>query len=90
MCMVSGRSRSVLPWPTISKTAGSYRCFPSLAEEWKEMSNATYGLNHFDAADFRRLKSEYSAVSWTVIHGSAPAGMQCPYQQRGYSVCQIP
>jgi hypothetical protein len=72
------------------KDGGVVSLFPSLAEEWKEMSNATYGLNHFNAADFRRLRSEYSAVSWTVIHGSAPAGMQCPYQQRGYSVCQIP
>lgn len=72
------------------KDGGVVSLFPGLAVEWKQMSNATYGLNRFQAADFHRLKSDYSAVSWTVIHGAAPAGMQCPYQQRGYAVCQIP
>lgn len=72
------------------KDGGVVSLFPGLAEEWKQMSNATYGLNHFQAGDFRRLKSEYAAVSWTVVHGPAPAGMECPYQQRGYTVCQLP
>jgi hypothetical protein len=72
------------------KDGGVVSLFPGLADEWKQMSNATYGLNRFQADDFRRLKREYSAVTWTVIHGSAPAGMECPYQQRGYSVCQLP
>jgi hypothetical protein len=72
------------------KDGGVVSLFPGLAEEWKEMSNATYGLNHFRADDFRRLKSEYSVVSWTVVHGPAPAGMDCPYQQSGYTVCQLP
>ena len=48
------------------KDSGVVSLFPALAEEWKRMSNATYGLNHFSADDFRRLKSEYSAVCWTV------------------------
>jgi hypothetical protein len=52
------------------------------------MSNATYGLNNFSAVDFARLAREYP-VTWTVIHGSAPAGMDCPYQERGYDVCKI-
>jgi hypothetical protein len=72
------------------KDGGVVSLFAALAPEWKQMSNATYGLNHFQAADFARLKSEYSAVSWTLIHGQAPAGMQCPYQQQGYAVCQLP
>ncbi len=72
------------------KDGGVVSLFPGLAEEWKQMSNATYGLNHFQVDDFRRLKSEYAAVSWTVIHGPAPSGMQCPYQQGGYAVCQMP
>ncbi len=72
------------------KDSGVVSLFPDLAEEWKEMSNATYGLNHFQEQDFRRLRSEYPAVSWTVVHGPAPAGMTCPYQKQGYSVCRIP
>ena len=62
---------------------------PSLAIEWKQMSDATYGLDHFTTQDFIRLAHRYP-VTWTVIHGPAPAGMECPYQQRGYSVCKIP
>lgn len=71
------------------KDGGVVSLFPDLATEWKQMSNATYGLNHFTAADFRRLQEKYPEVSWTVVHGEAPAGMDCPYQQRGYAVCRL-
>lgn len=71
------------------KDGGAVAMFPALAGEWKQMSDATYGLNHFTAADFTRLAREYP-VTWTVIHGPAPAGMECPYQQQGYAVCKIP
>ena len=71
------------------KDGGVVSLFPNLAPEWKQMSNATYGLNHFKAEDFQRLQQEYPAVSWTVVHGPAPAGLGCPYQERGYSVCRL-
>jgi hypothetical protein len=71
------------------KDGGAVAIFPKLAVAWKQMSDATYGLNHFTAADFRRLAQVYP-VTWTVIHGPAPAGMDCPYQQQGYAVCRIP
>lgn len=71
------------------KDGGAVAIFPKLALEWKQMSDATYGLNHFTAADFTRLAQIYP-VMWAVIHGSAPAGMACPYQQQGYAVCRIP
>jgi hypothetical protein len=71
------------------KDGGVAAMFPNLAVEWKQMSNATYGLNHFQHDDFIRLARQYP-VTWTVIHGSAPDGMACPYQQRGYAVCKIP
>lgn len=70
------------------KDGGVVALFPDLAPEWKQMSNATYGLNHFSAVDFARLAREYP-VTWTVIHGPAPDGMSCPYQQHGYAVCEI-
>jgi hypothetical protein len=72
------------------KDGGVVSLFPALAVEWKQMSDATYGLNHFSAAQFQGLKREYPDVTWTVIHGEAPKGMDCPYQQRNYSVCQMP
>lgn len=71
------------------KDGGVVAVFPVLAPEWKQMTSATHGLNHFTRQDFVLLSHEYP-VNWTIIHGSAPAGMECPYQRRGYSVCKIP
>jgi hypothetical protein len=71
------------------KDGGAVAIFPALADEWKRQTNATYGLNHFTAADFTRLAHEYP-VTWALIHGPAPAGMDCPYQRQGYAVCKIP
>jgi hypothetical protein len=71
------------------KDGGVVALFPPLAGEWKQMSSATRGLNHFSAQDFTRLAHEYP-VTWTVIHGPAPAEMDCPHQQDGYAVCRIP
>lgn len=71
------------------KDGGAVAMFPELAPEWKQMTNATYGLNHFTERDFVRLAQEYP-VTWTIVHGPAPAGMSCPYDQRGYAVCKIP
>jgi len=70
------------------KDGGVVAMFPHLAVEWKQMSDATYDLNHFSSADFTRLAGQYP-VTWTVIHGPAPDGMTCPYQQRDYAVCRI-
>jgi hypothetical protein len=82
---VSGRSALA----DYFKDGGAVAIFPALAPEWKQMTNATYGLNHFTGVDFVHLAHEYP-VTWTLIHGPAPAGMDCPYQQRGYTVCRIP
>jgi len=71
------------------KDGGVVAIFPPLAAEWKQMSDATFGLNQFDVGKFERLAQAYP-VTWTVIHGSAPIGMVCPYQQQGFAVCQIP
>lgn len=71
------------------KDGGAVAIFPALAPEWKRMTDATSGLNHFSEEDFVRLAHVYP-VDWTLIHGPAPEGMDCPYQQRGYSVCRIP
>lgn len=70
------------------KDGGAVAIFPRLAVEWKQMSSATYGLNQFSAEDFSLLACRYP-VTWAVVHGPAPAGMKCPYQQGGYDVCKI-
>ncbi len=71
------------------KDAGVVVVFPKLADEWKQMSSATAGLNRFSVPEFTRLAHEYP-VTWTVIHGPAPEAMDCPYEQNGYAVCRIP
>ena len=71
------------------KDGGAVAIFPALADEWKRQTDATYGLNQFTAADFTRLAHEFP-VTWAVIHGPAPAGMNCPYDRQGYAVCEIP
>ena len=72
------------------KDGGVVSLFPDLAEEWKPMSDATYGLNGFSLARFRSLRRRYPEVNWTVIHGTAPLGLSCPYQKDAYSVCRMP
>jgi hypothetical protein len=72
------------------KDSGVVSLFPELADEWKQMSNATYGLNRFSLSQFRDLRREYPEVSWTVIHGSAPVGLDCPYRKDSYNVCRVP
>jgi hypothetical protein len=72
------------------KDGGVVSLFPALAVEWKQMSDSTYGLNHFSATQFQALKHEYPEVTWTLIHGDAPGGMDCPYRERSYSVCRMP
>ena len=71
------------------KDGGAVSIFPALAENWKQQSTATTGLNHFKAEDFAKLHQQYPVASWTVLHGNAPAGLECPYQQDGYAVCLI-
>jgi hypothetical protein len=71
------------------KDGGVVAIFPNLATEWKQMSDATSGLNSFSVEQFTHLAHQYP-VTWTVIHGAAPSGMYCPYNKQGYAVCQIP
>jgi hypothetical protein len=72
------------------KDGGAVAIFPFLAPEWKHMSDATYGLNHFSRAQFESLRKEYPEVSWTVVHGAAPGGLDCPYQRDSFEVCRMP
>ncbi len=72
------------------KDSGVVSLFPALADEWKQMSTATTGLNRFSIDQFQALHRQYPQVSWVVIHGPAPSGMDCPYVRDGFSVCHMP
>ena len=42
------------------KDSGVVSLFPGLADEWKQMSSATYGLNHFNIAQFQPASAAIS------------------------------
>lgn len=72
------------------KDGGVVAIFPFLAPEWKHMSDATYGLNRFSRTQFESLRKQYPEVSWTVVHGTPPTGLDCPYQRDSFEVCRMP
>ena len=72
------------------KDAGAVSIFPALAEEWKQQSLATKGLNNFQQKDFLQLQAAYPVVTWTLLHAPAPSSLNCPYQHDGFAVCRLP
>ena len=71
------------------KDSGVVSLFPELAPEWQREQLAQQGWSHFSLADFQRLATQYP-VSWVVLQGAAPAGLDCPYRNRAVTVCRIP
>ena len=72
------------------KDGGVVAIFPFLAPEWKQMTNATYGLNQFTRERFLQLQRLYPEVDWTVVRGVPPSGLECPYNKDSFAVCRIP
>ncbi len=71
------------------KDSGVVSLFPQLAPEWAREQQAQQNWNHFCLADFQQLAQRYP-VSWVVLRGARPDGLNCPYQNETVSVCQIP
>ena len=71
MCMVSASISERSALADYYKDGGVVSLFPAPAVEWKQMSNATYGLNHFPRT-VSEPETEYPEVTWTVIHGDSP------------------
>ena len=71
------------------KDGGAVAVFPKLAVEWMQMSDATYGMNHFTAADFTRLAHVYR-VTWTVIHGLRPLAWIAPTSSKATRCARFP
>jgi hypothetical protein len=61
---------------------------PRLASRWRKEVEAQRGWEHFGFEDFQRLKAAFG-VSWILIEGAPPAGMQCPFENRAVRVCQL-
>ena len=70
------------------KDSGAVSLFPQLAPEWERQVLADRGLNHFVAADFRKLVRLYP-VTWILMVGHGAPGLICPYQNRDLAVCRM-
>jgi hypothetical protein len=70
------------------KDSGAVSLFPQLAVEWERQVLADRGLDHFVAADFRKLVKLYP-VTWILMMGRGAPGLICPYQNRDLSVCRM-
>jgi hypothetical protein len=77
------------------KDGGMAARVPPLAPRWLREVTAQSGWENFDAADFHRLKREFS-VTWIVLSRAdslftvPPAGtMTCPYSNQEVRVCRL-
>jgi hypothetical protein len=71
------------------KDSGAVSLFPGLAERWKSQVDALPPWARVRRADLESLASRYP-VTWIVVAGDGPPGLECPYRKRGVSVCRVP
>jgi len=73
----------------VVKDSGAVSLFPNMADEWKSEVAAQSGWDKFERCDFEHLATLYP-VTWIVVTRSpGPAGLACPYEDGGLSVCRI-
>jgi hypothetical protein len=70
------------------KDSGAVSLFPQLAEHWKSQVQAQKGWASFKRRDFEHVAKLYP-VTWILTRSPGPAGLACPYQKEGLSVCRI-
>lgn len=61
---------------------------PAIAPRWLEQVQDAEGFRRFRREDFLRLRRKYG-VSWAVIEGVAPVGIECPYENGRVKVCRV-
>jgi hypothetical protein len=71
------------------KDSGVVSLFPQLAPEWAREQAAQKDWARFQLPDLQRLSQRYP-VSWVVLRGMPPAGLNCPYNNGAVAACQIP
>jgi hypothetical protein len=82
------------------KDSGAVSMFPAMAERWREQVRAQQGWQHFQLADFERLRRDWG-VTWLVLEAGLPMraevarsggkalGLDCPFQNYAVSVCRF-
>src|SRR4051794_30208760 len=69
------------------KDSGAVTMFPALAGEWQQQQLAQRGWEHFQRADFERLRQQFG-VNWVVL--TSPAILDdCPYRNPAVAVCRL-
>lgn len=71
------------------KDGGVVQMFPDIGDAWFAQMKAQIGIDHFQLADFERLKHEYGA-GWAILRQRDIAEMDCPYRNNVVMVCQVP
>jgi len=62
---------------------------PSLASVWHEQQAAQAGWEHFQLADFERLKRQFG-VDWVLVSYPQPAGLDCRWHNGALAACRVP
>jgi hypothetical protein len=62
---------------------------PELGPVWARQVAAEQGWEHFQLADFERLKAEFG-VDWVLVSYPQPAGLTCPWHNSALTVCRVP
>jgi len=70
------------------KDGGMAARVPALAPRWLREVQATAQWSKFQAGDFEKLKQEFG-VNWVVLAQSGVPGLDCPYRNRGVTVCRV-
>jgi hypothetical protein len=62
---------------------------PQLGPVWSRQVHAVDGWNHFQLADFERLRAQFG-VDWAVVSYPPTAGLDCRWHNDALAVCRIP
>ena len=61
---------------------------PRLATRWQKEVEAQQGWEHFQKADYQRLKAEFG-VDWVLLERPVVSGLSCPYENDTVVVCRL-
>ena len=62
---------------------------PELGPDWERQVVATAGWQHFQLADFRKLKADFG-VDWVIVSLEQGKGLSCRWHNQLLAVCRIP
>jgi len=62
---------------------------PSLALDWQQQQLAQDGWQHFQLADFEKIKKQFG-VDWVLVSTRQAPGLSCQWHNNTLAVCRIP